>query len=70
MGRGQKLGVFCLSRDRPASATASYCALDAGHTGADAIEVSVGADGQARIVHTDKKSGGLGRAKSGTGLPT
>jgi len=43
------------------------------HTGAgtqcaDAIETGVGADGPARILHTGTGSGGLGRAKSGTGL--
>jgi len=36
----------------------------------DAIETGVGADGPARILHTGMGSGGLGPAKSGTGLPT
>jgi len=36
---------------------------------ANAIETGVGADGQARILHTGTESGGLGRAKNGTGLP-
>jgi len=35
-----------------------------GHTGADAIEAGVGADGPARILHKGTGSGGLGRAKS------
>jgi len=45
------------------------------HTGAggqcaDAVETCVGADVPTRILHTDAGSGGLGLAKSGTGLPT
>jgi len=45
------------------------------HTGAggqcaNAIQIGVGADGPARILHTGTESGCLGRAKSGTELPT
>jgi len=36
----------------------------------DAIETGAGADGPAHILHMGTGSGGLGRAKSGTGMPT
>jgi len=84
MGRGQKIGIFRFSRDRPAMrhgrqighCNGHYQQAIGAHTGAggqcpDAIETGVGADGPARIVHTGTGSGrGLRRAKRGTGLLT
>jgi len=45
------------------------------HTGTgrqctDTVETGIGADWLAHILHTGMGSGGLVRAKSGTGLPT
>jgi len=40
------------------------------HRDADAVEVGIGADGPARILHTGTGSVDLRRAKNGMGLPT
>jgi len=45
-------------------------AFGTGHTGTDAIKVSIVADGPARILHTGMGSGDLERAKCGKGQPT
>jgi len=76
---GQNIGVFhwsfglslYLSPDRPAKRHCrqiGHLALDT-QAQAQALIEGVGADGLARILHTDTGSGGLEWAKSGTGLP-
>jgi len=57
------MGDLNQARDEAISAR-----TDAGGQCADAIEAGVRAVGPVRILHTDTKS--LGRAKSGTRLPT
>jgi len=65
MGRGQKMCVFRLPRDRPAGKAPlqTDLALGTGHTGADALEVGIGADGPTRILHTATGRGTLAGEK-------
>jgi len=59
------MGDWNPARDGPIGAH-----TDAGGQCADAIEANIRVDGQARILHTGTKSGGLGRVKSGMEKPT
>jgi len=82
MGRNQNIVIFHFSAGPAGAPRQADWALDTGqaigaHTGAggqcaDPIETDVDADGPTRILglHTDSESGGPGRAKSGTRLPT
>jgi len=76
MGRGQKMAFFVYRRTGwPCTMTCRLGTVMGTHTGAgkqcvDAVEIGIGVDGWARILHTGMGSGGLWRAKSGMGLPT
>jgi len=70
----REIARTCATPGRLATAMGTGQAIGA-YTGAggqctDAIGTDVDADGPARILHTGTGSGGLGQAKSRTGLPT
>jgi len=59
------MGDWNQVRDGPIGAD-----TDASRQCTDAIKAGVHADGPARTLHTGTRIGGLGQAKSGTGIPT